>query len=342
MIEVNKQGEVWVFAEQHGGKLEEVPVELMSKGRELADKLNVPLAAVLLGSRVSELCERLGHYGADKVYLAEHPLLEHYQTNTYAKVIDGLIHKHKPQIVLYGASPCGRDLAPRIASAMKAGLTADCTDLQIGSHEIKKTGEVFDNLLLQIRPAFGGNIIATIINYDRWPQMATVREGVMPMPTPNASKKAQVVKEAVHLSQEDMVVEILAEHRQQRKVNLKASRIIVAGGAGVGSKENFKLIWDLAHCLGAAPGATRAAIDLGFIDRDHQIGQTGTTVRPILYVAAGISGAIQHQAGMSESQKIIAINNDPDAPIFNIAHYKIVGDLTQVLPMMIKAIKEKV
>jgi len=165
---------------------------------------------------------------------------------------------------------------------------------------------------------------------------------VMPMPTPNVSKKAQVVKETVHLSQDDLAIEILAEHRQQRKVNLKASRIIVAGGAGVGSKDNFKLIWDLAHCLGAAPGATRAAIDLGFIDRDHQIGQTGTTVRPILYVAAGISGAIQHQAGMGDSQKIIAINNDPDAPIFNIAHYKIVGDLTQVIPMMIKAIKEKV
>ncbi|NLW83683.1 MAG: electron transfer flavoprotein subunit alpha/FixB family protein [Phycisphaerae bacterium] len=342
MIEVNKQGEVWVFAEQHGGKLEEVPVELMSKGRELADTLKVPLAAVLLGSRVADLCERLGHYGADKVYLAEHPLLEHYQTSSYAKVIDGLIQKHKPQIMLYGASPCGRDLAPRIASAMKAGLTADCTDLQIGKHEIKKTGEVYDNLLFQIRPAFGGNIIATIINYDRWPQMATVREGVMPMPTPNVSKKAQVVKETVHLSQDDLAIEILAEHRQQRKVNLKASRIIVAGGAGVGSKDNFKLIWDLAHCLGAAPGATRAAIDLGFIDRDHQIGQTGTTVRPILYVAAGISGAIQHQAGMGDSQKIIAINNDPDAPIFNIAHYKIVGDLTQVIPMMIKAIKEKV
>lgn len=342
MIEVNKQGEVWVFAEQHSGTLEEVPVELMSKGRELADKLKVPLAAVLLGSRVSELCERLGHYGADKVYLAEHPLLEHYQTNSYAKVIDGLIQKYKPQIVLYGASPCGRDLAPRIASAMKAGLTADCTDLQIGSHEIKKTGEVFDNLLFQIRPAFGGNIIATIINYDRWPQMATVREGVMPLPTPDVKRKAQVVKETVHLSQEDLAIEILAEHRQERKVNLKASRIIVAGGAGVGSKENFKMIWDLAHCLGASPGATRAAIDLGFIDRDHQIGQTGTTVRPILYVAAGISGAIQHQAGMSDSQKIIAINNDPDAPIFNIAHYKIVGDLTQVIPMMIKAIKGKV
>ncbi|HDS85506.1 MAG TPA: electron transfer flavoprotein subunit alpha/FixB family protein [Phycisphaerales bacterium] len=342
MIEVNKQGEVWIFAEQHAGKLEEVPVELMSKGRELADKLNVPLAAVLLGSQVADQCERLGHYGADKVYLAEHPLLEHYQTGSYAKIICGLIEKYKPQIVLYGASPCGRDLAPRVASTMRAGLTADCTDLQIGSHEIKKTGQVFDNLLLQIRPAFGGNIIATIINYDRWPQMATVREGVMPMPTPNVSKKAQVVKETVHLSQDDLAIEILAEHRQQRKVNLKASRVIVAGGAGVGSKDNFKLIWDLAHCLGAAPGATRAAVDLGFIDRDHQIGQTGTTVRPILYVAAGISGAIQHQAGMSESQKIIAINNDPEAPIFSIAHYKVVGDLMQVIPMMIKAIKEKV
>ena len=257
MIEVNKQGEVWVFAEQHGGALEEVPVELMSKGRELADKLKVPLAAVLLGGRVADLCERLGQYGADKVYLAEHPLLEHYQTSSYAKVIDGLIQKYKPQIMLYGASPCGRDLAPRIASAIKAGLTADCTDLQIGSHEIKKTGEVFDNLLLQIRPAFGGNIIATIINYDRWPQMATVREGVMPMPVPNVSKKAQIVKETVHLSQDDLAIEILAELRQQRKVNLKASRVIVAGGAGVGSKDNFKLIWDLAHCLGAAPGATR-------------------------------------------------------------------------------------
>ena len=341
MIEVNTQGEVWVFAEQHGGALEEVPVELMSKGRELADKLKVPLAAVLVGGQVSGLCERLGHYGADKVYLAEHPLLEHYQASSYAKVIDELIHKYKPQIVLFGASPCGRDLAPRIASAMKAGLTADCTDLQIGSHEIKSTGQVFNNLLLQIRPAFGGNIIATIINYDRWPQMATVREGVMPMPTPNVKKKAQVVKEAVHLSQSDLAIEILAEHRQQRKVNLKASRVIVAGGAGVGSKENFKLIWDLAHCLGAAPAATRAAVDLGFIDRDHQVGQTGTTVRPVLYVAAGISGAIQHQAGMSDSQKIIAINNDPEAPIFGIAHYKIVGDLMQVIPMMIKAIKEK-
>lgn len=342
MIEVNKQGEVWVFAEQHEGILEDTSVELLSKGRELADNLKVPLSSVLLGDGVSELCVRLGQYGADKVYLAEHPLLEHYQTSTYAKVIDDLITKHKPQIVLYGATPTGRDLAPRIASAMKAGLTADCTDLQIGRHEIKSTGQVFENLLLQIRPAFGGNIIATIINYDRWPQMATVREGVMPMPEPDGTRKAEVIKETVHLSPADLLVEILSGHRQQKKVNLKASRIIVAGGAGVGSKDNFKLIWDLAHCLGGAPGATRAAVDLGFIDRDHQVGQTGTTVRPSLYIAIGISGAIQHQAGMSGSQKIIAINNDPDAPIFNIAHYKILGDLNKIVPMMIKAIKEKV
>jgi electron transfer flavoprotein alpha subunit len=341
MIEVNKRGEVWVFAEQHHGKLEETPLELMSKARELADILKVKMAAVLLGDGIRGLAEKLGHFGADKVYLAEHPLLSRYQACSYGKIIDELIHKYKPQIVLYGATPTGRDLAPRVASAIKAGLTADCTDLQIGTHEIKKTGEVYDNLLFQIRPAFGGNIIATIINYDRWPQMATVREGVMLMPVADGRRKAEIVVEKVHLTATDLAIEILSEHIQQKKVNLKASRVIVAGGAGVGSKDNFKLVWDLAHCLGGAPGATRAAVDLGFIDRDHQVGQTGTTVRPGLYVAVGISGAIQHQAGMSGSQKIIAINNDPDAPIFNLAHYKIVGDLNQVVPMMIKSLKEK-
>jgi electron transfer flavoprotein alpha subunit len=248
--------------------------------------------------------------------------------------------------VIYGASACGRDLAPRIASAIKAGLTADCTDLQIGDHqtassENKAEKITHKNLLLQIRPAFGGNIIATIINYDRWPQMATVREGVMLMPEPVASRKGRIIVEKVHLTQEDLPLEILKEHKREKKVNLKASRIVVAGGAGVGSKENFRLVWDLANVLGAAPGATRAAVDLGFIDRDHQVGQTGTTVRPILYVAIGISGAIQHQAGMSESQKIIAINNDPGAPIFDVAHYKIVGDLNVVVPKMIKAIKAR-
>ncbi|MHC4637496.1 MAG: electron transfer flavoprotein subunit alpha/FixB family protein [Planctomycetota bacterium] len=341
MINVNREGEVWVFAEQHGGQIEDTPLELMSKARHLADTLNTKLAVMLLGDNVKELCTKLTQYGADKVYLAEHPLLATYQTNSYAKVIFDLIHKHEPQIVLYGATVVGRDLAPRIASAVKAGLTADCTDLQIGDHKVSQNGEEHKNLLFQIRPAFGGNIIATIINYDRWPQMATVREGVMPMPNPDVGRECNIVNETVHLSQNELALEIIAEHKQPRKVNLKASRIIVAGGAGVGSKDNFRLIWDLANCLGAAPGATRAAVDLGFIDHDHQVGQTGTTVRPSLYIAVGISGAIQHQAGMSQSQKIIAINNDPEAPIFQVAHYRIVGDLNVVVPRMIKAIKEK-
>ena len=341
MIEVNRKGEVWVFAEQHDGQLEETPVELMSKARHLADTLGVQLAALLLGEGVKELTKKLMQYGADKVYLAEHPLLRTYQTNSYAKVIYELIHKHEPQIVLYGATVAGRDLAPRIASATKAGLTADCTDLQIGDHTTAKDKKVHKNLLFQIRPAFGGNIVATIINLDRWPQMATVREGVMPMPEPDVKRKGQVIEEKVTLAQTDLPLEILEEHKREKKVDLKAARIIVAGGAGVGSKDNFKLIWDLANCLGAAPAATRAAVDLGFIDHDHQVGQTGTTVRPSLYIAVGISGAIQHQAGMSQSQKIVAVNNDPEAPIFNIAHYKIIGDLNDVVPMMIKEIKEK-
>ncbi len=341
MISVNRKGEVWVFAEQHDGKLEDTPLELMSKARRLADKLGVKLAATLLGDNVKDLAAKLISYGADKVYLVEHPLLEHYQTNSYAKVIYDLIHKHEPQVVLYGATATGRDLGPRVASAAKAGLTADCTDLQIGDHQEAGNGKIHKNLLFQVRPAFGGNIIATIINYDRWPQMATVREGVMPMPEPKTGRKGKIIEEKAQLSQQDLALEILAEHKQAKKVNLKAARIIVAGGAGVGSKDNFKLIWDLANCLGAAPAATRAAVDLGFIDHDHQVGQTGTTVRPSLYVAVGISGAIQHQAGMSDSQKIIAINNDPDASIFQIAHYKILGDLNEIVPTMITAIKEK-
>jgi len=342
MIDVNRKGEVWVFAEQHGGRLEDTPLELMSKARQLADTLSVKLAAVVLGDGVKDLAARLIQYGADKVYLAEHPLLSVYQANSYAKVMHELIHKHRPQIVLYGATIAGRDLAPRIASATRAGLTADCTDLQVGDHQTARDKKVHKNLLFQIRPAFGGNIVATIINPDRWPQMATVREGVMPMPAPDVKRRGQVIHEKVTLAQPDLPLEILEEHKRPKRVDLKAARIIVAGGAGVGSKDNFRLIWDLANCLGAAPAATRAAVDLGFIDHDHQVGQTGTTVRPNLYIAVGISGAIQHQAGMSQSQKIVAINNDPEAPIFNVAHYKIIGDLNEVVPKMIRAIKEKV
>jgi len=341
MIDVNRNGEVWVFAEQHNGELQDVPLELMSKARKLTDTLGVKLAAALLGNGVKELSTKLIQYGADKVYLVEHRSLGHYQANSYAKVMFDLIHKYQPQIVLYGATTTGRDLAPRIASATKAGLTADCTDLQIGDHTMAADQKLHKNLLFQIRPAFGGNIIATIINHDRWPQMATVREGVMPMPEPDVKRKGEIIEEKVKISKKDLPLKILEEHKRAKKVNLKAARIIVAGGAGVGNKENFKLVWDLANCLGAAPAASRAAVDLGFIDHDHQVGQTGTTVRPSLYIAVGISGAIQHQAGMNQSQKIVAINSDPNAPIFQVAHYKIVGDLNDVVPRMIKAIKEK-
>ncbi|MBN1437004.1 MAG: electron transfer flavoprotein subunit alpha/FixB family protein [Sedimentisphaerales bacterium] len=341
MIEINRQGEVWVFAEQEDGVLSDVPLELLGRGRELADKLSVKLAAVLPGKGVAGLSADLGAYGADKVYVVDDDLLEHYQSVSYTKVLCELIQKHKPQIVLYGATAIGRDLAPRVASKMRAGLTADCTDLQIGDYEVKRLDQVHKDLLLQVRPAFGGNIIATIVNPDRWPQMATVREGVMAMPSRNGKVAGEVVRESVKISPEDLAVKILDRHRAAKKVDLKASRVIVAGGAGVGSKDNFQLIWDLANVLGGAPGGSRAAVDLGFIDHDHQVGQTGTTVRPALYVAVGISGAIQHVAGMSGAAKIVAINNDPDAPIFSVAHYKIVGDLNDVLPRLTKAIRTK-
>ena len=339
MIEVNRSGEVWVFAEAEDGKLADVSLELLSKAAELAATLGVQVASVLPGSGVEPLAAELIAHGADKVYVVDHPKLAHYQTASFAAAMCNQISAFKPQVVLYGASAIGRDLAPTVASRMKCGLTADCTDLQIGDHTDPKTKEVHENLLLQIRPAFGGNIIATIVNPHRWPQMATVREGVMPMPEADASRKGEVVKAAAGIDDLELPVEVLESHRRPKKVNLKAARVIVAGGAGVGSKDNFKLIWDLAHVLGAAVGGSRAAVDLGFVDHDHQIGQTGTTVRPAMYIACGISGAIQHRAGMEESAKIVAINNDPDAPIFQVAHYGIVGDLNQVIPMMIKAIR---
>jgi len=339
MIEVNRQGEVWVFAEQESGALSEVPLELLGKGRLLADAVGVPLAAVLAGADVAPLTDTLIHHGADKVYLVEDPRLGHYQAAGYSHVICRLIEQFKPQIVLYGATPLGRDLAPTVASKMWCGLTADCTDLQIGDHKPPNTDQVHKNLMYQIRPAFGGNIIATIVNYDRWPQMATVREGVMPMPDPDPGRTGQVVRCQAGLDGVELPLEILESHRREKHVNLKAARVIVAGGAGVGSRENFRLIWDLAHCLGAAVGGSRAAVDLGFVDPDHQVGQTGTTVRPALYVACGISGAVQHRAGMAESGKILAVNTDPQAPIFSVAHYGIVGDLNVVIPKMIKTIR---
>jgi len=341
MIEPNRQGEVWVFAEQEDGSLHDVSLELCEKARDLADRLGVRMAALLPGWNVRELSYRLIAHGADRVYCVHDTRLEHYRTLPYARVVCRLIQKYRPQIVMYGATPLGRDLAPRVASEMKAGLTADCTDLEIGDYTDPRSKKVHRNLLLQIRPAFGGNIIATIVNHDWWPQMATVREGVMRMGPGDPRRRGEIVDEKVELDDLDAAVRLIERHREPRKVNLKAARVIVAGGAGVGSRENFRLIHELAGAIGGAVGASRAAVDSGFIGKEHQIGQTGTTVRPALYIACGISGAVQHRAGMEESAKIIAINWDREAPIFSVAHYGIVGDLAKVIPMMIKAIKER-
>jgi electron transfer flavoprotein alpha subunit len=339
MIDVNRQGEVWVFAEQEDKSLDDVSLELCGRARELADRLGVSMGAVLAGCNVRELSHRLIAHGADRVYYVHDARLEHYRTLPYARVMCRLIGKHKPQIVLYGATPLGRDLAPRIASEMRAGLTADCTDLEIGDYIEPSTRAVHQNLLLQIRPAFGGNIIATIVNHDRWPQMATVREGVMRMRDGDAERSGEIIEEKIEFDDFDEAIRLIERHRERRKINLKAARTIVAGGAGVGSKEDFQLLYDLAGAIGGAVGASRAAVDSGFIGKEHQVGQTGTTVRPALYIACGISGAIQHRAGMEESAKIVAINLDKEAPIFSVAHYGIVGDLRKVIPTMIKAIK---
>ena len=341
MIEVNRQGEVWVFAEQENGELNEVALELCGKARELADRLGVRMAAVLPGADVEPMAAPLVHQGADAVYLVDDARLAHYQTGSYSRVLCTLIERHRPQIVMYGATPLGRDLAPRVASTMRAGMTADCTELEIDDVQDKRSKEVHEKLLLQIRPAFGGNIVATIVNFDRWPQMATVREGVMPLKEPDTARQGEIVRETVELDETDLALKLIERHVEPRTVNLKGARVIVAGGGGVGSKDNFQLIHRLAGVIGGAVGASRAAVDGGLIGKEYQIGQTGTTVRPALYIACGISGAIQHRAGMEESAKIIAINTDSDAPIFSVAHYGIVGDLKEVVPKMIKAIREK-
>lgn len=342
MAEPNRQGEVWVFAEQQEGVLQDVSLELCGKARQLADRLGVRAGAVLPGYRLGDLPQRLIAQGVDRVYTVDDPALKDFTTIPYAKTVVALIEKYQPQIVLYGASPLGRDLAPRIASETRSGLTADCTDLDISNVTDARTKTEHENLLLQIRPAFGGNIIATIVNYDSWPQMATVREGVMPLTDPDFSRVGEVVAENVSgLAAFAELVQVLERHVEERRVNLKAARIIVAGGGGVGSKENFEQIRELAGALGGVVGASRAAVDSGFIGKEYQIGQTGTTVRPALYIAVGISGAVQHRAGMEESAKIIAINSDPQAPIFSVAHYGIVGDLNVVVPLLTRAVRSR-
>ena len=336
-----KIGNVWVCIEQEGGKIADVSLELVCKGRELAAQLGVKTEALLLGDKLEKCVDTLYSYGCDTVYLAEDPRLEPFTVLPYAKVIMDLIREHKPNILLFGATLKGRELAPRVASEKLGGLTADCTQLRIDDFEDKKNNKSYTNKLMQIRPAFGGNIIATIVNTWDDPQMVTVREGVMKMDAPDPSRKGKLVRVKPQITDAETVVKVLERVRADKEVDLKGAQIIVSGGYGVGSKANFKLIYDLAEALGGEVGASRAAVDAGWIDHDHQVGQTGVTVRPRLYIACGISGSIQHCAGMSDSKKIIAINTDPGAPIFSIAHYSIVGDLNTVIPQMIKAFKAK-
>ncbi|MDR1739762.1 MAG: electron transfer flavoprotein subunit alpha/FixB family protein [Bacteroidales bacterium] len=334
---------VFVYCEVTEEKqIADVSLELLSKGRKLAASLGVKLEALVIGSGLAGIEKEVFPYGVDVVHIADDKRLFPFSTLPHSAITVGLFKQEQPEIVLFGATSVGRDLAPRIASKLGVGLTADCTSLEIGSHEDPKSGNKYENLLYQIRPAFGGNIIATIVNPETRPQMATVREGVMKKETHDAAYKGEVKKidVAKFVSDADFVCEIIDRHIEAQKVNIKGAQIIVAGGYGVGSRDSFKLLYDLAELIGGEVGATRAAVDGGFIEHERQIGQTGVTVRPKLYIACGISGSVQHRAGMDQSSKIISINTDPNVPMNAIADYVITGSLHEVLPKMIKYYKE--
>ncbi len=331
-----------VYCEIEDGRVADVSLELLTKGRQLANRLGIRLEALVVGNKLDGVEKQLFPYGADVVYLVEDSRLYPYTSNPHASVLINLFKEIEPQIALMGATCIGRDLGPRVSSALHSGLTADCTSLEIGDHTDAKTQKEYHDLLYQIRPAFGGNIVATIVNPEHRPQMATVREGVMKKEVFNPEHKGEVIKldAKKYVSDEDFVVEIIDRQIAKSKVNIKGAPIIVSGGYGVGSKENFQLLYELAATLGAEVGASRAAVDAGFIEHERQIGQTGVTVRPKLYIACGISGQIQHIAGMQESSIIISINNDPNAPINTIADYVITGNIEDVIPKLIKYYKK--
>lgn len=317
---------VWVFAEQRDGAITPVVIELLGEGRKLADEIGVNLCAILLGKNVDSMAKELVAYGADTVYTADDELLEKFTTDAYTKVITDAINEFKPEIVLYGATHIGRDLAPRIASRVSTGLTADCTKLEIDPDDKK---------LKQTRPAFGGNIMATIICPNTRPQMSTVRPGVMEKAEKNDSRDGKIVPISFNLSKDDIRVEVIKTVKTKKDlVSLTDANIIVSGGLGMGSPEGFEMLKQLADKLGGVVGASRAAVDAGWIDHSHQVGQTGTTVKPNLYIACGISGAIQHLAGMQNSDFIIAINKNETAPILDIADYGIVGDVKEIVPLL--------
>ncbi len=333
---------VFVYCEiNEEGHIAEVSLELLSKGRKLAKELKVELEAIAIGYQLQNIADEAFLYGVNILHLADDKRLFPYLTLPHASIVTGIFKEEQPQIALFGATSIGRDLAPRVASALRCGLTADCTSLEIGEHTEPKTRKVYKNLLYQIRPAFGGNIIATIVNPDTRPQMATVRDGVMKK-EPLSSPISGIIKNVEvnnYLSDIDFIVQIIDRHIEQKKVNLKNAQIIVAGGYGVGSAENFRLLYELAEIIGAEVGASRAAVDAGLAGHERQIGQTGVTVQPKLYIACGISGAIQHRAGMDKSAQIISINKDPNAPINQIADYAIIGDVAEIIPKFIQYYK---
>lgn len=331
-----------VYCEYEDGKVADVSLELLTKGRQLADKLGIKLEAVVAGDNLKDIEKQIFPYGVDTIYKVEDKRLYPYTSLPHSSILINLFKEIEPRIAFMGATSIGRDLGPRVSSALHSGLTADCTSLEIGDYTDAKTGQEYKDLLYQIRPAFGGNIVATIVNPECRPQMATVREGVMKKEVKNSNYVGKVVDLDVnkYTDPTDFVVEIIDRHVEKSKVNLKGSPIIVAGGYGVGSKENFELLEKLADTLGGELGASRAAVDAGWIDHDRQIGQTGVTVRPKLYIACGISGQIQHIAGMQDSSLIISINSDPDAPINTIADIVITGKMEDVVPKLIKYYKK--
>jgi len=331
-------GNVGVYIQHNEGKIEAVSLELLSKASSLANILDTKVSAYIACTDSKDYIKTLYSYGADFVYTAENKSLDFFKSVPYTTAIVELIKKDNPYIVLFGASREGRDIAPRVASSMGSGLTADCTELKIGDFKDAKTNIEYKNLLYQIRPAFGGNIIATIINPIRHPQMATVREGVMKLRQADFNRTGKHIKVDLDIDEKDNI-KIISREIKIKKVNLTGANIIVSGGMGVGSTDNFNKLKELSKLLGAELGASRAAVDQGWVEKDHQVGQTGVTVRPKLYIAFGISGSIQHKAGMDGALKIIAVNNDANAPIMDFAHVKIVGDLNKVIPMMIESYK---
>jgi|SRR3712207_176657 len=325
--------DVFVFIEQRDGELQKVGIELLGKSKELAETLGQKVVAMLVGANIKSKAETLIHHGADKVIVIENEMLQEYVTEPYAKAIYTIIKKYSPEIVLYGASSIGRDLAPRLAARLHTGLTADCTALEIDENT---------RHLMMTRPAFGGNLMATILCENHRPQMATVRPGVMKALDADMKAQGEIIEENVEFTETDMNI-VLKEviKRESKRKDITEAAVLVSGGRGIGAPENFNLLQELADLLGAEVSASRATVDAGWISKDRQVGQTGKTVRPQAYFALGISGAIQHLAGMEESECIIAVNRDEEAPIFKIADLGIVGDVNTVIPKLIECLKKE-